>query len=132
VQAINKAIDASSAGDLARVRRMIKGSSINAQGRGGTTVLMAAAAAGQDSVMSWLLHKKSKSLKLNRKCALGNTALNWAARYGNEAAVAALLDGRADANAANADGYTPLATATHEGHVGIVRRLLAAGADTEL
>ena len=58
----------------------------------------------------------------------GFTALCWAAKYGADDAVRALLDGGADVNAANMGGFTPLQLATLANQTDTVRLLLDRGA----
>ena len=64
-------------------------------------------------------------------CFLGgpDTSLGRATAKGDLAAMTALLDHRADANAAGAFGMTPLATAARKGRVDAIELLLARGAD---
>ena len=57
------------------------------------------------------------------------TRLGWAAYYGHLARVRELCDWRADIEAADKDGYTPLYYASFRGHLDIVRELLARGAN---
>lgn len=59
----------------------------------------------------------------------GTTALHWAVRAGDLAAVRQLLREGLDARAANRYGVTPLALAAQNGDPAIVDVLLAAGAD---
>ena len=57
------------------------------------------------------------------------TRLGWAAYNGHLALVRELCDWRADIEAANKDGRTPLWWASHTGNLDIVRELLARGAN---
>ena len=57
------------------------------------------------------------------------TRLGWAAINGQLAHVRELCDWRADIEAANKDGRTPLWWASGKGHLDIVRELLARGAN---
>ena len=59
------------------------------------------------------------------------TRLGWAAYYGHLARVCELCDWRADIEAADMHGHTPLWWASHSGHLDIVRELLARGANLE-
>lgn len=59
----------------------------------------------------------------------GNTALHWAATFGNEDIVRILCESGATVNVANAKGETPLHDAVKRGDNEIVRRLLLHGAD---
>jgi ankyrin repeat protein len=52
-----------------------------------------------------------------------------AAQEGHTAVVAALLEARADVNAAKNDGATPLFMAAQKGHTAVVAALLEARAD---
>lgn len=56
-------------------------------------------------------------------------ALMRAALIGHTAAVHVLLDGGADINAIDRNGWTPLMEAVFAGHVETIRALLARGAD---
>ncbi|KAF8386057.1 hypothetical protein PRIPAC_75199, partial [Pristionchus pacificus] len=58
-----------------------------------------------------------------------NTLLNWAADFSTVEIVRTLCDSGASVNLPNAKGETPLLTAVKRGEEGIVRQLLAAGAD---
>jgi uncharacterized protein len=62
---------------------------------------------------------------------LGRTALHYAARLGHEAAVETLLAAGAPVEAEDRAGFTPLLRAVQGGdaNLGVVRLLLAAGAD---
>ena len=67
----------------------------------------------------------------------GNSALHRACRYGHAAVAKALLDGKFEGRGAaidlqSADGWTPLIVAGLHGHEGVVRLLLARGADVVL
>ena len=57
------------------------------------------------------------------------TALHWACAGGHVGVVDALCERGADADAADAAGWTPLMEAATAGEAGAVRALLAAGAD---
>jgi len=56
-------------------------------------------------------------------------ALMRAALIGHTAAIRALLDGGADVNAIDPNGWTPLMEAVFAGHAETIRALLARGAD---
>jgi ankyrin repeat protein len=67
----------------------------------------------------------------------GWTALHWACSIGHEHVARALLDGKYEGRGAEVDarsdsGRTPLMRASCNGHIGIVRLLLARGARQEL
>ena len=59
------------------------------------------------------------------------TRLGWAAYNGHLARVRELCDWRADVEAEDKDGCTPLWSASERGHLDIVRELLARGANIE-
>jgi uncharacterized protein len=62
----------------------------------------------------------------------GWTALMYAARQGAVQAATALADGGADLDATDPDGATALALAVINGHAGVVRLLLARGANPNI
>ena len=62
----------------------------------------------------------------------GMTALLYAAREGHKEAVAALLEGGAAINQANADKFTPLVIAIVNGHLDLASDLLERGADPNI
>ena len=71
-----------------------------------------------------------KDLDINAGRADGSTALAWAAYMDDERAVELLLRARADVDKANDfHGVTPLSLACANGNSGMVKKLLAAGAD---
>ena len=59
----------------------------------------------------------------------GTTALHWAVRRDDVAAVAALIKAGADVKAANRYGVTPINLAASNGNAAIIRKLLDAGVD---
>ena len=59
----------------------------------------------------------------------GTTALHWAVRRDDVAAVEALIKAGADVKAANRYGVTPINLAATNGNAAIIRRLLDAGVD---
>ncbi|TKR69115.1 hypothetical protein L596_021311 [Steinernema carpocapsae] len=61
-----------------------------------------------------------------------NTALHWAASFGNDDVVRTLCEGGADINAANAKGDTPLLEAITRGSESIARILLQFGASATI
>jgi len=62
----------------------------------------------------------------------GDSPLHWAASFGQEAALEALLAAGAEPCATNDDGVTPLHEAARAGHVDCVSILLRGGADASL
>jgi len=65
---------------------------------------------------------------LNARDPKGNTAILWAVRMRNGAAIRALIETGADVNIANHSGSTPLMYAAHMGYPEIVQELIKAGA----
>lgn len=61
----------------------------------------------------------------------GTTALHWAVRRGNAAAVDALIAAGANVSARNRYGVSPLSLAAERGDPALVERLLKAGADAK-
>jgi len=99
------------------------------------TRLMAAAREGDVPRLTRLLHTASGALRgrtnVNGADSEGWTALHWAARQSNVAALQALLAAGAAVEAATNRGCTPLHLAAKKGHVLAVQALLAAGANIE-
>lgn len=62
----------------------------------------------------------------------GDAPLHWAASFGQEGPLAALLAAGCDVNAVNDDGVTPLHEAARAGHAPCVALLLGGGADAAL
>ena len=73
--------------------------------REGGTLLMAAAAGGQEAVVRMLLQRGAS---VNLQSSLGITALMSATLYGHTTVVQVLLDAKADASLQNQGGYTAL------------------------
>ena len=71
---------------------------------------------------------KSKSIGVNNKGYQGGTPTYWAACYGLEKVVRALVTAGADLNKENDDGATPLSIASQQGHLPVVQYLVTAGA----
>ena len=59
----------------------------------------------------------------------GKTALTWAAAQGNEDAIKMLLSAKADVNAVDLDGNSPLMLAAKYGYPDVVQTLINAGAN---
>lgn len=68
-------------------------------------------------------------LAVSSFAAAGDTRLVEAVKAANHAAAVALIAQKADVNAPEADGTTPLHWAIHNNDVDLVRRLIRAGAD---
>jgi ankyrin repeat protein len=93
-----------------------------------------AALAGEADVMRQALAEGAEADAFTEP--VGWTALGWASRQGSVEAVDVLLRAGADANRPDERGMTPLLHAAgaeewnyFEGHLAVVKRLLAAGAD---
>jgi ankyrin repeat protein len=134
------------------------GADIEARGSKGDTVLHVAAFRGLTVVADTLISLKADVNTLNDRgltplvaaiskgytdvaeslLAAGGTAtgqqggllLGVNARRGDEVAVDILLKANADIDTEAECGFTPLKAALHEGHLRIVEKLIAAGADT--
>ncbi|OCT93181.1 M-phase phosphoprotein 8 isoform X2 [Xenopus laevis] len=92
----------------------------------GMTLVMLAAAAGQDDVLRLLI---KKGAKINAKQKNGTTALIHAAEKNYLATVALLLEAGAYVNVQQASGETALMKACKRGNSDIVRLLLEYGVD---
>ena len=74
-----------------------------------------------------------KGLHINAAVdGFGGSALNHAAQVRSEVCARRLIERRADINQRDGNGYTALIWAAWNGHVGMVRLLLQAGADPRL
>jgi len=102
------------------------GADVKARGRGGGSLLQAAASNGRIEVISLLL---DAGLSIETVNDAGATALHWAASHGHTGAVELLLQKGAKVDALTSVGTTPLHAAAHTGQTGAARRLLKAGAD---
>jgi ankyrin repeat protein len=148
--------------EIQRILTMIQNSPdlINAPGKDGNTPLTAAAAAGQLKVAAYLLDhgadvNAGENPALNAAVVAGNramvefllsrganvnskslgvedTPLHTAARKGFEAVAKVLLANKADVNAQNKSGWTPLMCAASANQPEIVKLLLAAGTNPNL
>jgi ankyrin repeat protein len=118
------------AGDAPAVRRLIHaGASLSHQGPGaGFDAVMSATAAGHLDILAALLDAGAPA---DQRTPTGQSALTFAAGAFNNALPMTdlLIRHGADVNAASRFGFTSLDAATLAGHPGVVRRLLAAGAD---
>ena len=93
----------------------------------GRTLLARACAAGElESVRARYLERPQD---LNLADHAGNTPLQIASLEGREDIVEQLIEYRADVNCQNHEKETPLIDAVENRHLGVVRRLLDAGAD---
>ncbi|HUO68940.1 MAG TPA: ankyrin repeat domain-containing protein [Gammaproteobacteria bacterium] len=120
-------VDAARAGDVARVRQLIKsGADVNAPTADGSTALLFAAYDSDAEMLKALLGAGANPNIANN---FGVTPLLQSARYGDAAAIEALLKGGADVEKAQRDGETPLMAASRAGSVASVKLLLQHGAD---
>jgi ankyrin repeat protein len=104
------------------------GADMNAAGgEGGFTALTIASKKGDVAIVKALLDA-GRSLQVNAKDARGNTALHLSAMASSLPVVEALLEARADPNAANKEKMTPLFYASS---AAIASALLEAGADAD-
>jgi ankyrin repeat protein len=112
------------------VRDLLKqGADVNAAQGDGMTSLHWAASHG-DVELSKMLLVAGANVRATTRIN-GYTPLFLAAREGNAAVVAALLDAGADAKAVSVTGSTPLMLAAGAGNVDAVQRLLDAGAEVD-
>ncbi|KAK4170041.1 ankyrin repeat-containing domain protein [Cladorrhinum sp. PSN259] len=105
------------------------GAEINAQDAGGETPLHRAAAMNQKAVLNILLdsYGVNPSLLNNQ----GETLLQVAARFGAAGVIGSLVSDRVnlDVNSRYEDSATPLILASQLGYLGVIKALLANGAD---
>ena len=87
---------------------------------GNPTLLMLAAARGQEEMLRMLLQRGAS---VNLQISLGGTALTAAAIRGHTTIVQALLDAKADASLRSIDGKTALMWAEHNKHIAIAQLL---------
>ena len=91
--------------------------------------LMFAVLVGDQKIVRFLL---GKDVSLEQQDDAGNTALHYAAGLEKPEILEALLDARAQINAANFNGEVPLLIAARKGRTENVARLLDRGADSTL
>jgi len=138
-------IEAAGANDSESARLLAaKGADVNAKNGFGDTALMYAASFGNVETLQLLLAKGADvnvvdatdvARVKNGPIALGGfTALHYAAPYGGAATVQLLLDAGAKVNVQEVRGMTPLmlAIGTDRPDIGVIRLLLARGADKNI
>jgi hypothetical protein len=116
--------------DVVRVRQLLRqGARIQTRGPGGMSVLLLAAAFGDEALMSEAL---DRGVPPDEPGPFGMTPLSFAAGHGKVAMVRRLLEAGADPNRKPELSGTPLIRAAGGGHPEVVRILLAHGADPNL
>ena len=122
--------DVCRAGDLFKVRRLIKdGSNVNTRSEYGTTPLIAASIRGHDQVVEELIREGAR---VNVKNNSQRTALHCASWRGHCSVVNTLLAAGADTNVQDQCGVTPLMRAAEWGSDEIVCELIRAGASVNV
>ena len=144
------------AGNEAIVRMLLAAGASPRRGKDGAPPLHIAAALGNVGIMRTLLAAGASAKELDS--GYGRTPLSWAAAGGSVEAVQLLLAGGVNprdlckaacegdmaslrnwlehtatpVDAASSDGMTPLMDASRNGHAGVIKVLLRAGADPKL
>jgi len=120
--------EASLNGDLDVVRDAIaRQTDVNQTDPDSRTALMLACFNGHTKICRLLLEAKAK---IDARDGTARTALMYAATGPHEECVSLLVEHKADVNLADGvENWTPLMFAAAEGQTGVVRILLAAGAD---
>ncbi|XP_048217249.1 putative ankyrin repeat domain-containing protein 26-like protein [Perognathus longimembris pacificus] len=129
-KAITKWHRAASAGDAARVRKLlVRGKAdVNAADRHGRTALHFACAYGHPKVVALLLRRGCDIDAVDSDC---NTALMKATQCQQEDCVCILLEHGADPNRKDACGKTALQQAVSMGNIRIAAKLVAFGAHVD-
>lgn len=99
-----------------------------AEAAGPDSALVQAAKSRDWNAVAHLLHQGHDA---DAPQADGTTALHWAAHWNHPVTLEALIDAGANVNAENDLGATPLWVACADRNTGIVKRLLAAGANPD-
>lgn len=116
--------------DVVRLLLTTKTIDVNIQAKDGRTALGEASHHGVPEIVRMLLENGAQS---NISDNLGYSPLHRAAQSGCAGVVNLLIDlGKADVNAANQDGWTPLAEASWFGWPEIVKSLLSKGAKKDM
>ena len=120
-------VSAANAGEIKIVEYLLQaGASINYQGTGGDSVLMAAVKSGRAELVRALL---ARGAKVELTDAAGRTPLTLAAQSGRWEICEALLASGSSIDAKDARGNTPLMWAILMGHQDVAMRLIQQGAD---
>jgi ankyrin repeat protein len=126
----SRVADAARLGDRGAVRALLKeGADVNSAQGDGMTALHWAALNGDADLCAMLLHAGANVKAVMRLG--GYTPLSMAARHGHTAAIATLIKGGADVNAATSNGVTPLMFAAASGRADAVSVLLDHGAEVD-
>ncbi len=120
--------NAATEGNLETVKALLSSDPtlIEARLEDGKTVLHAAAYAGHNEIVRYLLENGAG---INTASNANSIALHGAAYHGHPETVKLLIESGSEVNQANIYGYTPVLSAAAGGHAEIVRILVAAGAD---
>ncbi|KAF4122149.1 hypothetical protein GMORB2_7742 [Geosmithia morbida] len=102
---------------------------VNARLYHGSTVLAMAAAAGQTSVVGFMLTRDGIDVDAPVNDRVHLCPLSWAVRQGHEGIVRLLINSGAFVDTKDPNGDTPLCVATRMSHEAIVSMLVRAGAD---
>ena len=110
--------------DVAGVRAAIaKGAHVDAADTRGHTCLLHAARWGHSALAEELLKEHGASVDV-KESINGNAALNYAAHQGHAGIAQTLLLHGADHRLTDDDGWTPLMSASSNGHLDVVKMLL--------
>ena len=101
---------------------------ITAYGRDGFSALQLACYFGHEAIVRWLVEHGAVVTAVSQN-EMGLQAIHAAAASDSFAITRVLLEHGADANARQADGFTPMQTAVHNGNIALIRLLTDFGAE---